>query len=215
MRMISFPSSSLQQLPSSLLVQSWHPPCLSPSWLIGEALQAWFMQTLTHSPTEYYSNQTPHYWKPASSGCLDRVITGYYTDHLHGHLQVISITLSYLQAHFLPHNICLIRLLCSLSWLQMESEVTIVSKVNWILTHPQYSRAYLVPSDSWQNHAPDPVGDFWARREGNCREKGNLLDRPRFQSSRWYPGPFPGLEFTFCHFIWSPLYFPIINPLHL
>lgn len=50
--------------------------------------------------------------------CLDRVITGYYTDHLHGHLQVISITLSYLSAHFVPHNICLIRLLCSLSMLQ-------------------------------------------------------------------------------------------------
>lgn len=97
------------------------------------------MRTLTHSPTEHYSNQTPHYWKPASSGCLDRVITGYYTDHLHGHLQVISITLSYLQAHFLPHNICLIRLLHGLSWLKMESEVTPGSKVNWIPpTHPQY-----------------------------------------------------------------------------
>ena len=94
------------------------------------------MRTLTRSPTEHYSNQTPHYWKPASSGCLDRVITGYYTDHLHGHLQVISITLSYLQAHFLPHNICLIRLLCGLGWLRMESEVTCGSKVNWILTFP-------------------------------------------------------------------------------
>jgi len=62
--------------------------------------------------------QTPCYWNSASSSCLDRVITGYYTDHLHGHLQVISITLSYLSAHFLPHNICLIRLLCSLSMLQ-------------------------------------------------------------------------------------------------
>lgn len=97
------------------------------------------MQTLTRSPTEYYSNQTPHYWKPASSGCLDRVITGYYTDHLHGHLQVISITLSYLRAHFLPHNICLIRLLCSLCCLQMESQVTTGSKVTCVWTRPQCS----------------------------------------------------------------------------
>lgn len=135
-RMISFPPH-LCSLPGGLRAWNWHSPYLSPSQLIGEALQAWFMRTLTHSPTEYYSNQTPHYWKPASSGCLDRVITGYYTDHLHGHLQVISITLSYLQAHFLPHNICLIRLLCGLCCLQMESEVTTGSKVSRIWTHPQ------------------------------------------------------------------------------
>jgi hypothetical protein len=138
-RMISFPPH-LCSLPGNLPSQSWRSPYLSPSQLIGEALWAWFMRTLTHSPTEYYSNQTPHYWKPASSGCLDRVITGYYTDHLHGHLQVISITLSYLQAHFLPHNICLIRLLCSLCCLQMESEVTTGSKVNCIWTHLQHHR---------------------------------------------------------------------------
>lgn len=128
------------------------------------------MRTLTHSPTEHYSNQTPHYWKPASSGCLDRVITGYYTDHLHGHLQVISITLSYLQAHFLPHNICLIRLLHGLSWLKMESEVTPGSKVNWILTHPQYLTTLL----------PDLRGDlgvWWGGGKGH-------LDRPIFYSSR-------------------------------
>ena len=117
------------------------------------------MRTLTRSPTEHYSNQTPHYWKPASSGCLDRVITGYYTDHLHGHLKVISITLSYLQAHFLPHNICLIRLLRGLGWLRMESEVTCGSKVNWILTFPLNFGAYLVPGDCCQ--ASGSKGTTW------------------------------------------------------
>ena len=116
------------------------------------------MRTLTRSPTEHYSNQTPHYWKPASSGCLDRVITGYYTDHLHGHLQVISITLSYLQAHFLPHNICLIRLLRGLGWLRMESEVTCGSKVNWILTFPMNFGAYLAPGDCCHSQASGSQG---------------------------------------------------------
>ena len=143
------------------------------------------MRTLTRSPTEHYSNQTPHYWKPASSGCLDRVITGYYTDHLHGHLEVISITSSYLQAHFLPHNICLIRLLCGLSWLKMESEVTRGSKVNWILTRPQYFGAYLVPGDCCHNQASRSKGPLRSLvRRGLGWGKGSFLDRLIFYSSR-------------------------------
>lgn len=135
------------------------------------------MRTLTHSPTEHYSNQTPHYWKPASSGCLDRVITGYYTDHLHGHLQVISITLSYLQAHFLPHNICLIRLLHGLSWLKMESEVTPGSKVNWIPTHPQYV------GPTCHSEASRSEGGLRSLVRGAGQGKDSLPGRPTLYSS--------------------------------
>lgn len=154
------------------------------------------MRTFTHSPTEHYSNQTPHYWKPASSGCLARVITGYYTDHLHGHLQVISITLSYLQAHFLPHNICLIRLLHGLSRLRVESEFTPGSKVNWLLIHPQsFGGACLVPGDCCHNHVSRSEGGLLNLvRRGLGWEESDLLNRPIFNSLRRYKGSFSGPE---------------------